>query len=244
MIFCFFTAEEDAELLQASVEQLRRVMPGARVVVAVDRSAARMRVPDGCGVACVQLSRLENKSGPALAFDLDSMAQMLQVMEGAMVRYNASYCVKLDADMWVRDLGPLLRGGMVAPGMPEPDFVAPEGWRPMVPGPGAFRISLWGVRHCLRQVMEGARAGRWLRGMGYAENVFFYHLLGCSRMPVELVPFSSGYLAGYAQNAGGVPEAVLQAGLVHCGEPHRDGSRAGREEVYTRMMLLKAYERA
>lgn len=239
-VFVYFAHRDDAELLAVSVARLRQVVPGARVVVAVERSAPA-RVPDGCEVAEVELRRVRPGARvPALAFDLDSMAQMLQVMEAAMVRHGVQHCVKLDADMWVNGLEGLLAPVTVPSGLPEADFLAPEAWRPMIPGPGVFRISIWGCRECLRQVVAGARMERWPRGMGFAENVFFYHLLGCSHCVVRLVTRGSGCLAGFVQSAQGVPEVVRQAGLVHCGEPMADGSRAPRELVLTRMLLLSS----
>jgi len=59
-------------------------------------------------------------------------------------------------------------------------------------------------------------------------------------MPLHLIPFATGYLAGYTQTAAGIPEPVRTAGLIHCGEPLANGSRAPRETVLTRMLLLSS----
>ena len=244
MIYTYFCSKEDEALLAVSVERLRQVTPAATILVAVDNDPARRaEVPAGChAVPLCGIERVPARPGsPAVAFSLHSVTCMLGFMQTAMETYGATQCLKLDADMWVNDLRLLLPGDTVAPGLPEPDFVAPEAARPLLPGPGCFRISLYACRWALRYIRQGYRMHRWQPGP-YAENVFLYHLMAQSRMPLHLIPFVTGYLAGYAQTVTGIPAAVRTAGLIHCGEPLADGSRAPRDTVLTRMLLLAASE--
>lgn len=240
MIYTYFCAKEDEALLAVSVVRLRQVAPAATILVAVDNDPARRaEVPQGChAVPLCGIERVPARPGsPAVAFSLHAVTCMLGFMQTAMETYGATHCLKLDADMYVNDLRLLQPGDTVAPGLPEPDFVAPEAARPLLPGPGCFRISLYAVRWCLKYIRQGYRMHRWQPGP-YAENVFLYHLMAQSRMPLHLIPFATGYLAGYTQTAGGIPSAVRTAGLIHCGEPLTSGHRAPRETVLTRMLLL------
>lgn len=239
MIYTYFCSKEDEALLAVSVERLRQLDPTATVVVGVDNELSRRAaVPAGCHAVPIVLERVPARPGsPAAAFNLHSVVQMLGFMQTYMEHFGATHCIKLDADMYVNDLRLLLPGDTVAPGLPEPDFVAPEAARPLLPGPGCFRISLHACRWALRYIRQGYRLHRWPPGP-YAENIFLYHLIAQSRMPLHLIPFVTGYLAGYAQSPTGIPAAVRTAGLIHCGEPLADGSRAPRDTVLTRMLLL------
>lgn len=239
MIYTYFCSKQDEDLLAVSVDRLRLLDPAATVVVGVDNELSRRAaVPAGCHAVPIVLERVPARHGsPAVAFSLHSVTCMLGFMQTAMETYGATHCLKLDADMYVNDLRLLQPGDTVAPGLPEPDFVAPEAARPLLPGPGCFRISLYAVRWCLQYIRQGYRMHRWQPGP-YAENIFLYHLMAQSRMPLHLIPFATGYLAGYTQTAAGIPAAVSTAGLIHCGEPLTSGHRAPRETVLTRMLLL------
>lgn len=242
MIYTYFCAKEDEALLAVSVARLREIDPRARVFVAVDNDPARRaQVPSGChAVPLCGIERVPARPGtPAVAFTLHSVTCMLGFMQTCMETYGATHCLKLDADMWVNDLHLLRPGETVAPGLPEPDFVAPEAARALLPGPGCFRISRYACKWCIQYIRQGHRFHRWQPGP-YAENIFLYHLMAQSRMPLHLIPYATGYLAGYTQTAGGIPEAVRTAGLVHCGEPLSTGHRAPRETVLTRMLLLSS----
>ncbi len=240
MIYLYFCSKEDEANLAVSIARLREVEPCAHIFVAVDNDPAhRAQVPQGCHAVPVVLTRVPARPGlPAAAFDIHSMSQMLGLMQTIMETYDSTHLIKLDADMWVNDLRPLLPGNTVPAGEPEPDFVAPEAARPLLPGPGGFRISLYAVRWCLKYIRQGHSLHRWPAGP-YAENVFIYHLMAQSRMPLHLIPFSTGYLAGYSQTAHGIPETVRTAGLIHCGEPLSTGHRSPREVVLTRMLALR-----
>lgn len=241
MIYVYFCCKEDESLLELSVARLRELVKNPVIVVGVDNDLeSRARVPAGCYAVPVVLHRVPSKTmSPAMGFEFVSMLQMLEFMQMYMEHFGATQCLKLDADMWCNDLKLLTPGDTVAPGLPEPDFVAPEAARALLPGPGCFRVSIWAVRWCIKFIREGARYNRWCPGR-YAENVFFYHLLAQSRMSLYLIPYVTGYLAGYTQSEKGIPERVLTAGLVHCGEPLSNGLRVPREVVLTRMLLLKA----
>ncbi len=240
MFYLYFCSKEDEANLAVSVARLREIEPCARVFVGVDNDPARRaQVPQGCHAVPIVLHRVPARSGlPAVAFDLHSVTAMLGLMQTIMETYGETHILKLDADMFCNDLRLLLPGETVAPGLPEPDFVAPEAARPLLPGPGCFRISLYAVRWCLKYIRQGHIIHRWPAGP-YAENIFLYHLMAQSRMSLHLIPFATGYLAGYTQTAAGIPEPVRTAGLIHCGEPLTSGTRAPREVVLARMLLLQ-----
>lgn len=235
-IILYFSYSADAAVLRLSVEQLLAVYPTAQVLVADDAAAP---MPEGAMPEGVRVFRTRfNRGGTGKG--LEAVRGELATMQEAMAATGADFCLKLDPDVWVRDLDPLLNG--TPTGEPEPDFVGCEGARALLPMGCAYRISKWAVAWCLDYLKKRST---WQPG-AYAEALTIWHMLALSRLPLSLLPASTGYLAGFHLSTSGrpsVPEDVREAGLVHCGEPHAEAGqamRATRELGLTRMLLLHA----
>lgn len=238
-LILFFSYAGDEAVLRLSLARLMEVYPQARIMVADDAVApmtGQQPWPAGVQVFRTRYDRGGTGKGlPAVWGELRTMAE-------AMVAARCDYCIKLDPDVWVNDLRPLLPGGTVSTGEPEPDFVGCEGGRALLPMGCAYRISKWGVKWCLDYL---SRRKSWPEGT-YAEALTIYHILALSRLPLYLLPSSLGYLEGFALSP--LPQHFVDcdlAGLVHCGEPYPEGGklvRAGRELTLTRMKLLAALE--
>lgn len=233
-LILFFSFAQDEPALRLSLQRVRALYPQLPIMVA-DDSAAPMqaREPWPAGVQVFRTRYDRGGTGKGLPAVLGE----LRTMQDAMQATGADFCLKLDPDVWVNDLRPLLPGGVVTEGEPEPDFVGCEGARALLPMGCAYRISKWGVRWCLNYL---AKRQDWPQG-AYAEALTIYHILALSRMPLYLFPSHIGYLAGFSLSPRGVPESVATAGIIHCGEPYPEGEqlvRAPRELVLTRMLLL------
>lgn len=237
-VFLYFAYAGDEAVLRLAVERLLALYPHAVVMVADDAAAPMPgKEPWPAGVQVFRTRYERGGTGKGLPAVLGE----LRTMDDAMRAAGADYCVKLDPDVWVNDLMPLLRGGVVAEGEPEPDFVGCEGGRALLPMGCAYRVSKWAVKWCL-EYMVGRKA--WPAGV-YAEALTIYHMLALSRLPLALIESSAGYLSGFALGNRGVADGVADAGIIHCGEPYREGgqlTRATRELTLTRMLLLAASE--
>lgn len=229
MIYVYFSYKGDEDALALSVAQLRRVDAEAMVFVANDKEA-RARVPEGCREVITAYDR--GGTGKGLAAVRGELEVFRYLMEVAQV----DEVVKVDCDVWVRDVKPVVE---VAG-----DFVGVEGARALTPMGCFYKISRLAVCFCL-EYME--RRTRWQAG-AYAEAITLWHLLALSRLPLVLVEAGSGVLSGFglADGGHGMAPAVLNAALVHCGEPVRVGGelvRAGRELTLTRMALLASVDK-
>lgn len=229
MVYVYFSFKGDEDALALSVAQLRRVDAGAQVFVANDRGA-RARLPQGCREVLTAYDRGGTGKGlAAVRGELEVFRYVLEVAE-------ADELVKVDSDVWVRDVAPVV-------GVPG-DFVGVEGARALTPMGCFYKISRLAVCFCL-EYME--RRTRWQAGT-YAEALTLWHLLALSRLQLVLVEAGGDVLSGFglADGGHGMAPAVLNAALVHCGEPMRVGGelvRAGRELTLTRMAWLACVDR-
>lgn len=234
MLFLYFSYAADEAVLRLSVSRLLEVCPQARIMIADDAAApmtGQQPWPAGVQVFRTRYDRGGTGKG------LPAVHGELRTMQEAMRAADCDYCIKLDPDVWVNDLRPLLRGGIAAPGEPEPDFVGCEGSRALLPMGCAYCVSKWAVKWCLDYL---SRRKDWPQG-AYAEALTIYHILALSRLPLALIESSAGYLSGFALGNRGVADGVTDAGIIHCGEPHQEGgqlTRATRELTLTRMLLL------
>lgn len=228
-IILYFSYSGDAELLAASVKRLRQWEPSIPVLVADD---AADPMPDGILGSDIQVFKTRfNRGGTGKG--LEAVLGELRTMRDAMLCAKADYCIKLDPDVWVSDLRPLLPGANT----PEPDFLGCEGARALLPMGCAYRVSKWAVKRALEYI-ESRKL--WQPGV-YAEALTIWHVLALTRLPMQLLEVSTGYLQGFRLERGHVPAEVASAGLVHCGEPYVEGKQAlrcGRELAMTRMLCL------
>lgn len=234
MIYCYFAFADDSAALSLSVEQLRRVAPDAVIYVAND-AAAPAEVPQGC----IELRTTYDRGGTGAG--LPAVRGELETFRHIFAATGEDYLIKIDCDMWVRDVS-LFRPGFTVPeGMPEPDFVACEGGRPLSPMGCFYRISRHAVEYCLKAIAQRDALGAWPPG-AYAEALTMWGLLALSRLPVQLYPSALGYLTGYTLTGAALSPAVTSSALVHCGEPFFVGSeynRAPRVLTLTRLIHLR-----
>ena len=147
MIYVYFSYKEDSLALSLSVEQLRRADPAATIYVAND-AAAPAEVPRGC----IELRTTYDRGGTGAG--LPAVRGELKTFLRILTDTGADHLIKLDCDMWVRDVSRFRPGFTVAEGMPEPDFVACEGGRPLSPMGCFYRISRWAVNYCLSAMAD------------------------------------------------------------------------------------------
>ena len=234
MIYCFFAFADDAAALSLSVAQLRRVDPTATIYVAND-AAAPAAVPAGC----LELRTAYDRGGTGAG--LPAVKGELETFRHILTATGEDYLCKVDCDMWVRDVSLFRPGFTVAEGMPEPDFVACEGSRPLSPMGCFYRISRHAVEYCLKAVAQRDALGAWPPG-AYAEALTMWGLLALSRLPLQLYPSALGYRPGFTLTGAEFAPAVRTAALVHCGEPYFVGTeyhRAPRVLTLTRMLHLR-----
>ena len=229
MVYVYFSFKGDEDALALSVAQLRRVDAGAQVFIANDKDA-RARVPEGCREVLTAYDRGETGKG------LAAVRGELEVFRYVMEITGEDAVVKIDSDVWCRAVKPVVEA--------KGDFVGVEGARALTPMGCFYKISRCAVCFCL-EYME--KRVRWQAG-AYAEALTLWHLLALSRLPLVLVEAGSGVLSGFglADGGRGMAPAVLNAALVHCGEPVRVGGelvRAGRELTLTRMAWLACVDR-
>lgn len=238
MIYVYFSYKEDSLALSLSVEQLRRADPAATIYVAND-SAEPAAVPSGC----IELRTTYDRGGTGAG--LPAVRGELEAFRHILTATGEDYLIKIDCDMWVRDVSLFRPGFTVAEGMPEPDFVACEGGRPLSPMGCFYRVSRWAVDYCLAAIAERDRLGAWQPG-AYAEALTMWALLALSHLRLQLYPAALGYLTGYTLTGAALSPAVTSAALVHCGEPFFVGSeyhRAPRVLTLTRLIHLRDLSR-
>ena len=236
MIYVYFSFSGDSDILALSVEQLRRADPNATIWVAND-AAAPAAVPAGCKEIRTRYPRGEHGTGNGLP----AVQGELEVFRYILEQEKATHLVKVDSDVWVRDVSLIRPGFTVQEGLPEPDFVACEGSRALLPMGCFYRISKWAVQYALAYIARRNTMNAWQHGT-YAEALTLWHILSLSRLHLHLIPGAIGYLTGVTLQGSYPAEAVARAAILHCGEPYREGGnliRAPRELTLTRMLLIQ-----
>lgn len=237
MIYVYFSFSGDSDILALSVAQLRRVDPSATIWVAYDwRDPAT--VPAGCKEMRTRYPRGEHGTGnglPAVQGELEVFREILE-------QEKATHLVKVDSDVWVRDASLYRPGFTVQEGLPEPDFVACEGSRALLPMGCFYRVSKWAVQYAQAYIARRNTMNAWQHGT-YAEALTLWHVVALSHLHLHLIPGAVGYLTGFTLQGTYPAEAVARAAIVHCGEPYQEQGqliRAPRELTLTRMLLLSS----
>lgn len=232
MLYVCFTYTADLPLLSLSSARIRELDPEA-IIYAVEDAGA----PLGASVPGVRILR----SPAPRNGNLNGLAQLsaeLHAFCGLMNRHGADYIVKFDADTWCNDLGPFLQTRPVN-GRPVPDYLAAENWQAFRPSGNIYRVSRWLVKRLLAMYEARTHCREWPPSYSYPEDVSVWGMACLTRLPLELIPFTSGFSTGMQDGGPGTNEACATAGVVHCGEPVSSGERASREHVALRMRLLK-----
>lgn len=165
------------------------------------------------------------------------LAGELAVFERLLLQTGSEWLIKFDCDLWANNLTPFLD---VSPGAP--DYLSVERAEAFKPSGLIYRLSRHMVRECIAAFNARTRAGEWALNVGYhyPEDCTIYGLAQQTRMRCRLIPYASGYTAGCGDGGPGTNEHCHRAGVIHCGEPLPDGTRATREHCTLRMRILHA----
>lgn len=234
MTFVYFSYKDDAAALRQSVASLRAAA-GEDVPVCVVNDAAAPIPAEALPVGVVSVMSRYDRGGTGKG--LEAVRGQLHALREVMQATGEDYAVKIDSDIFVRDVSLL---EVKRDGEPQADMLACEGARALLPMGCVYRVSRWAVAAALK-LIEARDALGWQDGV-YAEALTLWHLLALTPLRLRLIPQALGYLQGfYLTAAGELPVEVQQAGVVHCGEPHYECGqlvRASRELTRTRMLLL------
>lgn len=235
MLYVYFSFAADAPALSMSVARLREVAGDAVEIAVVNDAAAPIpaeQLPPRVIHCMSRYDRGETGKG------LPAVRGQLTALRDLMTATGEDYAIKIDSDVWVNDISLF---EVERDGTPPADMLALEGSRALLPMGCAYRVSKWAVDAALKLMDERDKLG-WQPGT-YAEALTLWHLLTLTRLPLHLIPSALGYLTGFhLDDRSQVPESVLTAGIIHCGEPYPDGKdlhRAPRELTRTRFSLLR-----
>lgn len=205
--------------------RIRELDPEAVIYLADDAAAPlpdNVR-PEGCRYARTHFRRGGNLNG------LDAVAGVLDTLRWCMEDAGVVWCTKIDADTWLNDVGWLRHG--------TEEYLAAEKYQPFLPAGNCYCIRKRAVIRALEYMRERTQAGTWPGGWHYPEDHTIWHIMQALRVATRLVPYTSGFTRGYHDEVP-VPQAVLDATVVHCGEPLAAGERAHRQHVALRMRVV------
>jgi hypothetical protein len=232
MLYCTFTYDRDADMLEMSAARIRQLDANAKIYAVVDSKRPIKR-----GVPGVTLLKSSFERGGNLR-GLQAVGGILASLKHILDREKTDYIIKFDCDLWANDLTPFFLGQQPE-GVPEPDYLASEIWAAFQPGGFIYRLSKWAIAAAIRLFNERTTQHLWQEQSPYPEDHIIYLLVLQNRLPHKLIPFNSGFAVGMFDGGPGTNEACHKAGLVHCGEPLSDGSRCSREHATLRMRILK-----
>lgn len=232
MLYVCFVYKKDADLLGMMAERLQCVDPAAKIYAVQDVRAPLPKKPHGVQVITSNYNRGGNLNG------LANLGGQLAIFQKLLKLEKADFLVKIDADSWVNDLTPFLET-TPRDGKPVPDYLATENWEAFRPSGHIYRVSKWLVARLVAMFNARSAANEWPPHYSYPEDLSIFRMAALTGLPCELIPFQSGYSAGLFDGGIGTNAAAVRAGVVHCGEPCADGTRATREHVTLRMRILK-----
>lgn len=232
MLYVTFCYAPDAAMLSMAAARIRELDHEAKIYAVNDPAAPIKQPIPGVNFTSADFPRGGNLNG------LATVAGELAVYEKLLKTERADYIIKFDCDLWANNLKPFLstapEGGRTAP-----DYLSVERFEPFVPSGMIYRLSRWAVAAAIKAFNARSKAGHWVNGNSYPEDITIYNLVRSARLYTELVPFASGYTAGMNDAGPGNYAAQLMAGVVHCGEPLPNGQRVSREHATLRMRILK-----
>lgn len=229
MLYVSFCYAADAAMLGMVCAKIRELDPEAVIYAVSDPNAplTEADVPEGVHHRKGVVSRGGNLNG------LPIVAEELAVFRSLMDQHNTQHIVKFDADMYPRTLAPYRDAS------PEVGMVVSERWQAFVPAGYVYRLSSDMVDAMQDEYNRRTEGGLWTAGQAYPEDLTLWGLAACSGLPIKLLCYGSGFSAGMPDCLPhDMPERVLQAATVHCGEPMPDGSRVSRPHATLRMRIV------
>lgn len=232
MLYVTFCYEPDTAMLEMATARIHQLDPSAVIYAVNDKDRPVKRAVPGVTFLSSDFPRGGNLNGLAV------IAGELAVFEKLLKAERSDYIIKFDCDMWTNCLHPFLR---VAPdnGLPVYDYMSVERFEAFKPSGMIYRMSRWAVKAAIKAFNTRSKAGLWVNGNQYPEDVTIYNLVQSARLSTYLVPFAYGFTAGANDDGPGRCEAQCKANFVHCGEPLPGGQRVTREHATLRMRILK-----
>lgn len=226
MLYVTFAYGPDSGMLCLLRDRLRELDAAAELYVVSDpKNPVRPEDVPGVHHRTGTVDRGGNLNGlPIIAEELATFASLLeQTGENNIVKIDADcYPIKLDA----------LRDSCR-------DFVVCERWQPFTPAGMVYKLSRHAVRYLQDEFTRRTEAGLWPEGHRWPEDVTLWNLGALRRLRLDLLPYAGNYAAGMVDLAPGeLPEKLLQAHFVHCGEPDATGARVSRAHAELRMRCL------
>lgn len=234
MLYVTFCYEPDATMLAMVAERLHELDPAAIIYGVNDSTAPITGGVEGVSLIPSTFQRGRNLNG------LECILHQLHTYRELLARHGADYIIKFDCDCWPNHLGEFTDTENRPGGYCPPDFLITERWQAFTPAGYCYRLSRWMVEALLREFARRTRAKLWPPQNKYPEDVTLWALAAATRLPVRLIPFVSGFSTGAEDTLPAPGCRQLTAGLVHCGEPHADGTRCHRATATLRMQLLHA----
>lgn len=225
MIYCIFCYKNDAELVPMCVERVKELDPEA-VIYLADDAAAPMpdnAAPEGCRYLRTGFRRGGNLNG------LEAVAGVLDTLRWCLDDAGERWVVKLDCDTWLNSVEWLKTG--------REEYIAAERCQPFTPAGNCYCMRKHAVVKALEYLQVRSTAGTWPSAWHYPEDRTIWEIVRELKVATRLMPYTSGFTRGYHDEVP-VPQAVLDATVVHCGEPLAAGERAHRAHVALRMRVV------
>lgn len=222
--FLTFTCRRDADLVTLWAHSVRRLLPDAPLVAAVDRADADMPLPRKVTRLVTDFDRKGNLNGiEAVAGILCCMQRVAEVTGLPVVKMDCD--TVLTGTRWLAELGYL-------------DYVGFEGGHPLTATGICYGLTGEGARKILRRISPWP----WQTSGKFPEDQTIFSLAQMYLDSVRLHPWAGGQqVLAFMPSHFGEPEALLKAGAaVHCGQANaleRYGPELLRAHLVRRMML-------
>lgn len=233
MLYCLFAYAPDAAMLRMVCARLRHLDPEAIIYIISDpeHPVNPAAIP---GHVEIHHRMGHTKRGGNLN-GLHIVGEEIATYKALMELHGVEHIVKLDADCYP------LRWDALCDTTQPGDFVCCERRQAFVPSGMAYTLSLR-MANALLELYNARTAGKlWQPGQLWQEDITLWALACQTGLPVRMLPYMGGYAASMPDVLPHeVPQNVLAAHFIHCGEPTADGRRIPREHATLRMRILES----
>lgn len=230
--FLTFTCRRDADLVPLWAHSVRRLLPDAPLVAAVDRADADMPLPRKVTRLVTDFDRKGNLNGIEAVAGI--LGCLLQVAE-----WTGLPVVKMDCDT-------VLTGASWLDELDFVDYVGFEGGHALTATGICYAMTEDAARRILRRISPWP----WMTSGKFPEDQTICSLALLYLNAVRLHPWAGGQkVLAFMPSHFGAPEVLLKAGAaIHCGQANalaRYGTELLRAHLVRRMMLatLRALSR-
>lgn len=232
MLYCIYAYAPDTAMLRMVCKRVQE-LDGTAAIYIVSDPAAPVDATAVCGEGIHHCMGHTQRGGNLNGRHI--VGEEIATYKALMEQHGAEQIVKLDADCY-----PLRREALCDPTQPG-DFVCCERWEAFVPSGMAYTLTLRMADALLELYKERNRRNLWQEGQLWQEDRTLWALACQTGLPVRMLPYMGGYAASMPDVLPNeVPQSVLNAHFVHCGEPTSGGKRAAREHATLRMRILES----